>query len=93
VLGVSQGERAMTTLRNLLALAGYRLEAKQNGRKGTASGFIEWWPNHSAGRGRHGSAGDGLARSVEPLRWGAAVILLSQNRPYRKGGWGSRHHH
>ena len=52
VLGVSQGERAMTTLRNLLALAGYRLEAKQNGRKGTASGFIEWWPNHSAGRGR-----------------------------------------
>ena len=52
VLGVSPGERATTTLRNLLALAGYRLEAKRNGRKGTASGFIEWWPNHSAGRGR-----------------------------------------
>ncbi len=52
VLGVSPGQRAMTTLRNLLALAGYRLEAKRNLEKGTAPGFIEWWPNHSAGRGR-----------------------------------------
>jgi chorismate-pyruvate lyase len=34
VLGVSQGERAMTTLRNLLALAGYRLEAKRNLEEG-----------------------------------------------------------
>jgi hypothetical protein len=34
VLGVSQGERAMTTLRNLLALAGYRLAAKRNREDG-----------------------------------------------------------
>jgi hypothetical protein len=34
VLGVSPGQRAMTTLRNLLALAGYRLEAKRNREDG-----------------------------------------------------------
>ena len=34
VLGVSPGRRAMTTLRKLLALAGYRLEAKRNLEEG-----------------------------------------------------------
>lgn len=34
VLGVSPGERATTTLRNLLALACYRLEAKRNREAG-----------------------------------------------------------
>jgi hypothetical protein len=52
VLGLSPGQRAMTTLRNLLAQAGYRLEAKRNREAGDRAWRYWWWPNHSSGRGR-----------------------------------------
>ncbi len=72
VLGVSPGKRGITTLRQLLALAGHRLEAKP-GRWGPrlalprGAGSLARW-------GRSGPPAGRMARSAGPISRGADPV-------------------
>ena len=71
VLGVSAGERATTTLRGLLALAGHRLEAKRSREDGNR----EW---------RYRVVPEALPDGADPAQLLAAwADQLSQKIPYR----------